>query len=109
MKSLPMSIASFALLAALMLALSASAAAQTKLPPDPGPSVARPADSGMVRKPGTVPMEKPSESGMVVVPPKVDSEAVKQPPTKGEAKIKDATGAIDRKNLEKSEEKQKAQ
>lgn len=68
------------------------------------PSIRTPVDPGMSTSPDKS-MKAPSNSGMVVVPPKTDSEAVVTPPKQVDPKIDDATPGVDRKNAEKSQDK----
>jgi hypothetical protein len=102
MKTLQLSLAAF------MIASSAVASAQPKIPSESDRSVKPPADSGMVKSPDSA-MKGPSDSGMVVVPPKVDSKSVKTPPKNIDPEIDDATKDIDRENRKKSDDKQKSQ
>jgi hypothetical protein len=51
--------------------------------------------------------KEPSNTGIVVVPPKTDPEAVTRPPANVDPKMDDATGEVDRKNREKSQEQGK--
>jgi hypothetical protein len=96
---------SLALLAACLIALSNPVAAQSKIPPQSGSAANPPGDRGMVKNPDASPQGAPSDSGIITKPPKVDQEAVQAPPTNGEAKIKDATEDIDRRNRKKTEDK----
>jgi hypothetical protein len=102
MNTLKMSLAS---LAAGLIVLSNPAAAQSKIPPQSGSAASPSGDRGMVKNPDARPQGVPSDPGIISVPPKVDQEAVQAPPTNGEAKIKDATEDIDRRNRKRTEEK----
>jgi len=69
------------------------------------PSIRTPSDPGIQSMPDKS-MKAPSNSGIVVVPPKTASDAmVTTPPRRVDPKIDDATPGIDRKNAEKSQEK----
>jgi len=92
------------LLVALVAALaSASLLAQTGTG-KADPSMRTPADPGMRTTPDKS-MKAPSNSGMVVVPPKTDTEAVVTPPKQVDPKIDDATPGVDRNNAKKSQDK----
>jgi hypothetical protein len=100
---------SLAPLAALLIQAGSVAAAQTTIPAQPGASTNPPADRGMIKNPDARSGDTPSDPGIIAVPPKVDPQAVQTPPTNGEAKIKDATREIDRKNRQKTEDKMKSE
>jgi len=69
------------------------------------PSIRTPADPGMQNMPDKS-MKAPSNSGIVVVPPKTGSDAMVTTPTRRvDPKIDDATPDIDKRNAEKSQEK----
>jgi hypothetical protein len=96
-------------LAAFLIASGSQAIAQSTLPSQPGASTKAPIDRGMIKNPDARPGDTPSDPGIIAVPPKVDPQAVQQPPTNGEPKIKDATREIDRKNRRKTEDKMKSE
>lgn len=69
------------------------------------PSIRTPSDPGMQNLPDKS-MKAPSNSGIVVVPPKTASDAmVTTPSRRVDPKIDDATPDIDKKNAEKSKGK----
>jgi hypothetical protein len=89
------------MLVAVVAALASAASfAQTGT----APSIRTPVDPGMSTSPDKS-MKAPSNSGMVVVPPKTDPEAIVTPPKQVDPKIDDATPGVDRKNAEKSQDK----
>jgi hypothetical protein len=95
------------MLSAGLLMASAAAWGQTGLPAKPDSSIKPPADPGIRRSPDS-PMQAPSNSGVIVVPPKTDPEAITTPPKNVDPEIDDVTKDIDRKNRQKSEDKQKS-
>ncbi|RJF97336.1 hypothetical protein [Noviherbaspirillum saxi] len=68
------------------------------------PTFPAPIDPGISIAPDKS-MKAPSNSGIVVVPPKTDPGAVVTPPRHVDPKMDDATSDIDRKNAEESRNK----
>lgn len=86
----------------LLAAIASSAQAQMTVPTlTPGDApIKRPADPGMTRS--------PANSGAVVVPPPTgNEEIVKKPPKNVDPAIDDATGDVDRRNRDLSQDKGK--
>lgn len=94
-----------ATLAALLAALGGLGVSHAQTGGKSDPSIRTPSDPGMQSKPDKS-MKAPSDSGIVVVPPRPASDAmITTPPRRVDPKIDDATPDIDKKNSEKSREK----
>jgi hypothetical protein len=100
------------------LALSGPAAAQSVVPDkadrsdrsdSAGPTMKSPVDPGLSKTPGSgssgSSMSGPSNSGVIVVPPKTGTEEMVTQPKNVDPGIAGSSREIDRKNLEKSEDK----
>jgi hypothetical protein len=95
------------MLTASLFAVSVSVWGQPSIPRKPESTLKAPADPGMRNAPD-VPMTSPSNSGVVVVPPKTDPKAIKTPPKNVDPDIASPTKDIDKKNRKKSQDKGKA-
>jgi hypothetical protein len=94
-----------AALAAVFAALGCLGVSHAQTGGKSDPSIRAPSDPGMKSMPDKS-MKAPSNSGIVVVPPKTASDAmVTAPPRRVDPKIDDATPDIDKKNAEKSQDK----
>lgn len=71
-----------------------------------GSSQSEPADSNMQKNPPAT--SSPLGTGIIKVPPATDPAAVTEPPKNIDPAIDDATKNIDKKNYEKSDEKDQA-
>lgn len=70
----------------------------------PGPTMKSPVDPDAAKAPGSS-MSGPSNSGVIVVPPKTGTEEMVTRPKNVDPGITEGSREIDRQNLEKSEEK----